>query len=66
MATVVPPLTLKKYGDKAKALMPEAYQKGAVLPEQQRLVGGRQARAVELFMWALLAFIIVLMVFKPF
>ena len=58
VAIVVPPLTLKKYGDKAKALMSEAYQKGEVLAEQRRLVSGPQARAAELFCgacWPLLS-----------
>ncbi len=59
-------ITLKRYGDRAVALMPEARAGGEVLPEQIDLVSGPKARFAGLFLWGLLVFVIVLMVFKPF
>ena len=66
VAFITPLLTLKRYGDRAMALMPEAREKGEVLPEQMDLITGPKARVAGLFLWGLLIFIIVMMVFKPF
>ena len=65
-AVVFPAVTLKRWGEKAEALMPQARERGEVLPEQIRLIGGRAARLAEATLVGLLAFILVLMVFKPF
>ena len=65
VATVTPPLTLKKWGEAAGKLMPQAIQQGRVLPEQTALLSSMRYRGVDLFMNVLLITIIVLMVFKP-
>lgn len=66
VATLVPPLTFVRWERQASALMPQAVERGEVLPEQQRLIGGPQFIAVNAFMSFLLVLILVLMVFRPF
>ena len=66
VALVIPPLTFARWEKRAVALMPEAEAQGEVLPEQKRLVGGPQYRVVNSVMSALLVWMLVLMVFKPF
>ena len=66
IALITPLITLKRYGDRATALMPEARERGAILPEQIDLVSGPKARIAGHFLSGLLIFVIVLMVFKPF
>ncbi len=66
VAFVVPPLTFKRWGDRAAALMEQAYKEGRILEEQKQILTGPRYRAVEVFMYALLIFIAHVMVFKPF
>lgn len=66
LAFIIPPLTFARWEKQAAALMPEAEEKGEVLPEQHRLVGGPQYRIVNIALSALLVWMLVLMVFKPF
>lgn len=66
VALVVPPLTFLRWERAVMALMPQAVQQGEVLPEQKAILGGPAWRATNLFMSALLVFIVVLMVFRPF
>jgi uncharacterized membrane protein len=65
IGTVLPPLTLKRWGEAAGKLMPQAMQQGRVLPEQTALIASTRYRAVDTFMNTLLVLIIILMVFKP-
>ena len=65
IGTVVPPLTLKRWGEAAGKMMPQAIEQGRVLPEQKAVISSRQYFAVDIFMNTLLILIIVLMVFKP-
>lgn len=64
-ALIVPPLTLKKWGQAAGKMMPQAMAAGKILPEQRELMTGKKHLAVEVFMNALLIFFFD-MVFKPF
>lgn len=65
LGAVVPPLTLKRWGDAAAKLMPRAIENGAILPEQRELISSPRFYAVDIFMNTMLILIIVLMVFKP-
>jgi uncharacterized membrane protein len=65
VGTILPPLTLKRWGEAAGKLMPQAIQQGKVLPEQRALIGSVKYRGVDLLMNALLIAIIIVMVFKP-
>ena len=66
VALITPLVTLKRYGDRAMVLMPQARERGEILREQIDLVSGPKARIAGHFLSGLLVFIIVLMVFKPF
>jgi uncharacterized membrane protein len=66
VATILPQFTLKRWGQQAGKMMPQAMQQGKVLPEQLAVLTSPKYRAVDLFMLGLLVFIVVLMVFKPF
>ncbi|MDA0676425.1 MAG: hypothetical protein O2788_00280 [Chloroflexi bacterium] len=62
----MPPLTLKRWGQAAGKMMPQAMAAGKILPEQRELMTGTKHLAVEVFMNALLIFFFFDMVFKPF
>ncbi len=64
-AIVVPVLTLKRWGEAAGKLMPQAMSEGRILDEQKALVTGPRHLAVDLFMNGLLVFILYDMVYKP-
>lgn len=66
IALIVPGVTLKRWGEAAEKLMPEAISQGRILDEQKALVAGPKSRAVDLFMNGLLIFILYDMVYKPF
>jgi uncharacterized membrane protein len=66
VALILPPLTFARWEKQAALLMPEAQETSEVLPEQHRLVGGPQYRGVNIAMTALIVWMLVLMVFKPF
>lgn len=65
LGAVVPPLTLKRWGDAAAKMMPRAIESGSVLAEQKELISSPRFYAVDMFMNTMLILIIVLMVFKP-
>ncbi len=66
VAMVVPGVTFARWGSEAEKLMPEALEKGEILPRQRELITGTRARITEAFMMALLIFILYDMVYKPF
>lgn len=66
VALVVPGATFARWGAEADKLMPEALEKGEITPRIKELTVGPKARAVELFMFGLLIFILFDMVYKPF
>lgn len=66
IAVVVPPLTLVRQTSRVAALMPKAIEQGSVLEEQKAILHSPVFVGAAAFMWALLVFIMVDMVFKPF
>ena len=65
-AVALPNMIEARNGIKAMNLMPQAREKGEVLPEQIHLIDGPIPRLAGLVNLGLLIFILVLMVFKPF
>lgn len=65
IGAVLPVLTLKRWGEAAGKMMPQAMEQGRVLPGQRELITGPRYRAVDTFMNTLLVIIIALMVFQP-
>ena len=66
VATILPMATFARWGKKAEGLVPEALEKGAVLPEQKQLISGTRYHLVNGLMILLLVWVVYIMVFKPF
>jgi hypothetical protein len=59
-------LTFARWQKRTDSLTAEAREKGAVLPEQKRLIAGSRTGITWLFMMIMLVWLLYVMVFKPF
>jgi uncharacterized membrane protein len=66
VAFIIPPLTFARWEKQAAALMPDAEAQGEVLAAQKQLIAGPRFRVVNSIITALLVWMLMLMVFKPF